>query len=201
LAVRWRRAAGEAIKASRHASGLTQAGLARAAGVPQSSISELESGRRQPSLPLLAHILESAQGPMELRIVPVARHDAAHTAERVAGALSPEGPGEDGALRAVIDLRDALARADVDVLDASAREAPQLVGDRRFDAFIAGVVEEAYGERRLEPPGWTQERARFARPFWHLSGIADLHWWEFSTAPGALLRHGVVAAEAELQSV
>jgi transcriptional regulator with XRE-family HTH domain len=199
--VRWQRAAGEAIRASRQARGLTQAGLARAAGVPQSSISELESGKRQPSLPLLAHILESAQGPTELQIVAVARHDAAHTAERVARALSSEGSGEDAALRAVIDLRDALARADVDGLEASTREPPRLVGDRRFDAFIAGVVEEAYGERRLEPPGWTQERARFTRPFWHLSGLADLHWWEFSTAPGALLRHGVVAAEAELRSV
>ena len=199
--MQWERAAGAAIRATRQARGLTQAGLARAAGVPQSSISELESGKRQPSLPLLGHIVESAQGPTELRLAALLRHSSAYTAERVARALAPDGPGEDSALRAVIDLRDALAKENGNGVEALTLEAPRLVGDRRFDAFVAGVVEEAYGAHRLEPPGWTQERSRFVRPFWHLSGIAELHWWEFSTAPGALLRHGVVAAEAELQSV
>jgi transcriptional regulator with XRE-family HTH domain len=197
----WNAVAGDAIRSTRHIRALTQLALAELAGVPQSTISELESGKRQPSLPLLAQILESAQGPTELRLVARERHSANGTAERVTAALSPGGPGEDAALRAVLDLRDTLLKADPTRLDALTNVSPGLCGDRRFDAFIAGVVEDAYAERRREAPGWTQESSRFVRPFWYLSGVAELHWWEFSTAPGSLLRHGVLAAEAELESL
>ncbi len=197
----WTTAAGDTIRTTRRAHGLTQQALAHAAGVPQSTVSELESGRRQPSLPLLARIIESVQGPTELRLVARDRHSAVGTAERVATSLAGGSGGEDAALRAVLDLRDTLQKADAAKLDGLTREAPRLSGDRRFDAFVAGVVEEAYARHRLEPPGWTQESSRFVRPFWYLSGIQDLHWWEFSTAPGPLLRHGVLAARAELESV
>lgn len=197
----WQRAAGEALRSARRSRGLTQRALAMLSGVPQPTISEIEAGKRQPSLPLLARIIESAQGPTELRLGPHERHSAASTAERISTALGPGGSGEDTALRAVLDLRDALLDADGERRDALAREAPRLTGDRRFDAFVAGVVEEAYARAHLDPPGWTQERTRFVRPFWYLSGLPELHWWEFTTAPGSLLRHGVLAAEAELASV
>jgi hypothetical protein len=101
----------------------------------------------------------------------------------------------------VLDLRDVLGKANGKRLGALSGQAPLLCGNRRFDAFIAGVVEEAFAHRRLDPPGWTQESGRFVRPFWYLSGLEELRWWEFATAPGALIRHGVLAAERELESV
>jgi transcriptional regulator with XRE-family HTH domain len=197
----WDLAAADAVRSVRTARGLTQHALAEVSGIPQPTISEIESGKRQPGLPLLARILESAQGPTELRLVAQARHSAVGTAGRIATALAPGGSGEDSALRAVLDLRDTLLKADAERLGALTREAPRLSGDRRFDAFVAGVVEEAYAKRHRDPPGWTQERSRFVRPFWYVSDLPELHWWEFSTAPGSLLRHGVLAAEAELASV
>lgn len=55
---------------------MTQRQLAEAAKVPQSTIADIECGRRQPSIPLLQRILRAAG--MEVRFVlsPVDDHDA-----------------------------------------------------------------------------------------------------------------------------
>lgn len=197
----WDRAAGDVVRAVRRRHRLTQLALAKASRVPQPTISEIEKGKRQPSLPLLARLVEAAQGATEIQLVARPRHSAATTADRIAAAHDGPSLDEDAALRAVIDLRDALTRCDPTSLEDLTGEPPGSSGDRRFDAFVAAVVEEAFAHRRLEPPGWTQESHRFIRPFWYLSGLEELRWWEFSTAPAALLRHGVLAAETELESV
>lgn len=47
------------LREARQRSGLSQVELARRAGVTQSVISAYESGRRQPALPTLAHLIEA----------------------------------------------------------------------------------------------------------------------------------------------
>ena len=108
---------------------------------------------------------------------------------------------EDGALRAVIDLKDALRRSSREGFDALAGQAPGLVGDTRWDAFLAAVVEDEAARKAISPPRWTNDQKRFNRPFWYLSKNPRLHTWEIANSPGALIRHGVFAAEDELESV
>jgi transcriptional regulator with XRE-family HTH domain len=60
------RLAGNLLRIVRARSGMSQRELADAAGVPQSTIARIESGARQPSLPLLTRILAAAD--LELRI-------------------------------------------------------------------------------------------------------------------------------------
>jgi transcriptional regulator with XRE-family HTH domain len=67
------RLAGNILRIARAQSGLSQRELAEAAHVPQSTIARIESGTRQPSLPLLARILAAID--LELRIT-VADYDA-----------------------------------------------------------------------------------------------------------------------------
>ena len=78
---------------------------------------------------------------------------------------------------------------------------PGLTGDTRWDAFIAAVVEDEAATRAVPTPRWTDEKVRFTRPLWYLSDNRGLHAWELATAPGAFVRHGVLAAKQELQSV
>ena len=68
--------AGSLVWQARTGAQLTQRQLAEAAQVPQSTIADIERGRRQPSIPLLQRILRAAG--MELRFVlsPVDDHDA-----------------------------------------------------------------------------------------------------------------------------
>jgi predicted nucleotidyltransferase/DNA-binding XRE family transcriptional regulator len=52
--------AGSLLRQARHGAGISQAELASRAGVAQSVISAYEAGRRQPSLPTLARLIDAA---------------------------------------------------------------------------------------------------------------------------------------------
>lgn len=55
------RLAGNLLRIARARTGMSQRQLAEAAGVAQSTIARIESGARQPSLPLLARILAAVE--------------------------------------------------------------------------------------------------------------------------------------------
>lgn len=72
-AQRW---AGNLLKAARARTGLTQRDVAAAAGVPRATIAQIESGRRQPSFPLLYRILVEGTGlEPRTRLEPFDEHD------------------------------------------------------------------------------------------------------------------------------
>lgn len=58
------------IRHARQRGGLTQAELALAAAVTQPVISAYENGRREPTLPMLKHLVEAAGVRLDLSIVP-----------------------------------------------------------------------------------------------------------------------------------
>ena len=62
------RSAAEVLRAAREEAGLSQAALAARSGVSQSVISVYESGRRQPSLPMLTGLVEAAGCDLELHV-------------------------------------------------------------------------------------------------------------------------------------
>lgn len=192
------------LREARLRRGLTQRELADLVGVPQPTISAIESGRRSPRLDFVDRIIRRGRLPLELQLTEDPPFSAAATGREMRRRLNdPErdrAGQEDGALRAVIDLRDALLRASSEGLLGLVYDRPILCGEHRWDAFVAGVVEEVCSERRQAPPPWTQEPERFVRPFWHLSSLSAFHQWELETAPAALLRHGVLAAAGELAS-
>lgn len=66
---------GALLREARTNAGLSQVDLARRAGVTQSVVSAYESGRRQPSLPMLARLVEAAGSELEINVRPIqARH-------------------------------------------------------------------------------------------------------------------------------
>lgn len=72
-------AAGALLRTARRQARLSQAELARRAGVTQSVVSAYESGARQPSLPTLGRLIEAAGADLEVRVSfrPVARDHGA----------------------------------------------------------------------------------------------------------------------------
>jgi transcriptional regulator with XRE-family HTH domain len=196
---------GGLCREARRRRGLSQRDLARLAGVTQPTIAAIESGRRNPSFDLFDRIVRLGGLPIEVRLVDEDHHSAAAAAREVAARLGDGaregGAPEDGALRSVIDLRDALVRSPAEELYHLVADRPPLCGEPRWDALIAGVVEEVCCDRRQPPPSWTQEPERFVRPLWYLSTLRAFHEWERETVPAALLRHGVLAAAGELASV
>ncbi|HEY6746335.1 MAG TPA: helix-turn-helix transcriptional regulator, partial [Mycobacteriales bacterium] len=62
--------AGSVLRAARKAAGLTQAELARRAGVTQSVISAYEAGRREPSVATLSRLVDAAGATLRLHVEP-----------------------------------------------------------------------------------------------------------------------------------
>lgn len=200
--------ASELVRSLRCRTGWSQRALAAKAGVPQPTIAEIEAGRREPSLSLLGRLAEATGQVVTLGLQPLHPRSAVATANRVRDRLSgPAGEGwspelrQDAALRAVIDFKSALGSASIEDFAGLVETPPGLTGDTRWDAFIAAVVEDESATRDVPPPHWTSEGSRFVRPLWYLSDNKALHSWELATAPGAFVRHGVLAARGELESV
>lgn len=69
------RVPGALVKLARAKASLSQRQLADLAGVPQPTIAEVESGRRQPSWPLLCKILAGADLEPRVQLAPYDNHD------------------------------------------------------------------------------------------------------------------------------
>ncbi|WP_131809544.1 helix-turn-helix transcriptional regulator [Mycolicibacterium iranicum] len=81
------RLAGNVLKLARLERGMTQRELAAVAGVAQSTIARIESGARQPSLPLMARVLAAIDLEMRISLAPYDAHDDVldATEERLSG--------------------------------------------------------------------------------------------------------------------
>jgi transcriptional regulator with XRE-family HTH domain len=60
---------------AREEAGLSQRELAERAGVTQSEIARIESGKREPSIPTLQRILAGAGLELRFRLAPIDEHD------------------------------------------------------------------------------------------------------------------------------
>lgn len=69
------RLAGNLLRIARAQTGMTQRQLADAAGMPQSTIARIESGVRQPSLPVLVRILAAADLEPRITLAAYDNHD------------------------------------------------------------------------------------------------------------------------------
>ncbi len=69
------RLAGNVLRTARARAGLSQRELAAAAHVPQSTIARIESGARQPSLPVLTRILAAVDLELRINVTDYDAHD------------------------------------------------------------------------------------------------------------------------------
>ncbi len=157
---------------------------------------------------LLSRIAESVGETLQVRAVPLPRFSAVATANQIAKRLAVSsdqvaspGSRKDAALRSLLDLRDALRRCSKEEFFQLTEQPPSLVGDTRWDALIAAVVEDETMRRDVSPPRWTNDLSRFTKPFWYVAEIPELHDWELAGSPASFIRHGVLASESELESV
>lgn len=74
--------AGNLLRLARTRRGLSQRQLAEAAGVPQSTVSRIESHRQQPTLPLLARLFAAADLELRSRLEDFDDHDDVLDARR-----------------------------------------------------------------------------------------------------------------------
>ncbi len=72
------------LRLARHEAGITQAELARRAGVPASMVSAYERDRRQPTLATLLRLLKAGGYELRMHLAPYDDHDDVLAAQRAA---------------------------------------------------------------------------------------------------------------------
>ncbi|WP_347346218.1 helix-turn-helix transcriptional regulator [Microbacterium sp.] len=184
------------LRSARLNSGVSLRRAATAAGVGASSLSNIESGRREPTSGTVERIAETL-GVRVVVIPRVHRLTAADAAEAIATYADAE-PAT--AYRAFLQLADDLAAADPYEQFLLTVEEPRRLGSRWDDA-LAALVELRLPKGSVPPwasnhdaaPGkavWEPQRTRF-----ELSVATDL-----SEVPEPFLRRGIAISAGELES-
>ena len=78
---------------------------------------------------------------------------------------------------------------------------PRPTGDNRWDALLAGIVEDFAFHHHLAVPRWTLEPSRFLDTWWFVSSIPDLHPTAMVETPPAVANRGVFIRRASLINV
>lgn len=186
------------LRERRRLAGLTLAQVARAAGTAESNVSAYERGSKRPGTAALARIVAAidagANGSVHARNLLTAPATTAALRRGLrAGASTAE------LLRLVRQHRsDARWVTDERQL-ASFYAAPSTTGDPRWDAMLAGVVEEQCLRLGRPVPGWTRGKA--LSQFWFVSEVPTLRAYSFAHSPFSLQIRGVLMDPADLEAV
>jgi len=81
------------------------------------------------------------------------------------------------------------------------RDEPSSTGDPRWDALIAGVVEDFALHRGIEPPPWVFQEQRYLSTWWFLTSIDAMRPTAVVQTPAALSGRGVFVQRASLVNV
>ncbi|WP_216892460.1 helix-turn-helix domain-containing protein [Nocardia alni] len=192
------------LRESRLWRGMSQADVAASLGTTQSAIARLESGTADPRLSSIARYSEVVG--LQLNTQTAANDPSLErTAIEVRTSLTNAGPSE--ALRQVVQFLDDIAILDNQAVRHAIMTEPDTVGDRRWDALLAGIAEYVSRRSNLLVPGWATAPGRFLQRFWFViedilgrpaPGLAVA---AFTSAPPELSSRGVFLDQSSLVSV
>jgi transcriptional regulator with XRE-family HTH domain len=186
------------LRQARRAADLSQRDLAARAKTNQPNIAVVESGRRDPLVDTLDHLLHATGH--RLALIPA----RAPTAADVAGELAETrrrapGSGRDSrALRQLIGFSDALTAQPPDIRVALCVTRPAPSGDRRYDAALAALVDHHLGGNGLPVPAWADPGLTRSEEPWAPSPFVDP---DVDDIPEAFRRRNILLAASELESV
>ena len=189
--------AGALLREARRNRGLSQRALAERSGAVQPTISALERGRHDPGVATLERFLGASGA--RLAVLPTRVRPVADAADAIRGLIAEH--QVDDAFRELIQIADDLAAENGAVRVALAVTPPAPVGDRRFDAFLAAVVEHRLSEQDLVLPEWTAEPQRACEEPWFVSELPAYVARARHESPPAFARRGVFLVVDELSSV
>jgi transcriptional regulator with XRE-family HTH domain len=186
-------AIGQVIQAARRASGLSQREVSSISGIAQSTVSEVESGRRVPSAATVERLLRSTGH----QLIAIPPHPPA--AEGITRSLASR--RGDHAVRHFIQLADDLAAEHETVRFALAISEPAPTGAEHWDAAIAALVEHRLQEEDLPLPAWVRSDERRLTDEWTFGSGRYAIPVDRTRVPAAFLRHGVLLDADTLVSV
>lgn len=106
-----------------------------------------------------------------------------------------------GTMPTVRDFLDQAGRRTDGELVSLIRERPELTGDVKADALVAGIAEHLSATRGLPCPSWVREDERFLDRFWFVSETPGFRAIALAQSPIALKRRGVLWPARSLERV
>ena len=186
------------LRELRRKRGLTLRQVARAAGTAESNVAAYERGAKLPNRRTLDRLIA---------VVKVGAGSAIHSMNLLTV------PATAAALR--IGLRDGWTTAELlrlvremisnaQFVESAAERAaffaePSTTGDPRWDALLAGAVEDMAMRSDLSVPDWTRGKA--LPEFWFVSDRPALRAYAFAHSPFSLQVRGVMIDPTDLESV
>ena len=185
------------LRDARRRAGLTLRQVATAAGTAETNVAAYERGMKTPNGATLTRLLDviaaGAASPIHssrLLTVPAA---AAFRSGLRAGASTAE------LLRIVREMRTHAGLARSAAEKRAFFAAPTTTGDQRWDAMLAGVVEDWALTHEMVPPEWSRGHA--LPTFWFVGSSSSLQAFAFAHSPMSLQVRGVLVDPADLEAV
>ncbi|MHB1534470.1 MAG: helix-turn-helix domain-containing protein [Acidimicrobiales bacterium] len=189
---------GWVLRRERLTSGLTAAQLARASGTSETNVAAYERGAKTPSSATLARLRlllrAGAASPIfvnRLLTVPAA-------AAGIRKGLRNGWPPAD-LLRIVRESLSNARWATSEIDLAAFLAPPSTTGDPRWNALLAGAVEDLALQRGVPVPDWTAGNA--LPSFWFVSDSRDFDAYALAHSPVSLKVRGVMLDPSDLVSV
>ena len=186
------------MRERRRRAGLSLRAVARVAGTSESNVSAYERGAKRPNDETLSRVLAAieatARSPIYRRnLVTVPAAAAAVRAGLRAGASTAE------LLRVIREMRsnarDVVSLADRGLFFVE----PSTTGDQRWDALLAGAVEDLALRAGDVPPAWTRGHA--LSTFWFVGDMPSMRAYAFAHTPLSMQVRGVMIDPADLEAV
>lgn len=189
------------LREARQAAGLTQREVARRSGVSQPHVSAYENGRRQPTLPTIARLIEATGHRLAVGIEELGPHRPLSLAE-IAPEIASDRPEARGGRW--FWVREFLRGFSDDTRSAEERRAlideqPPETGSRDWDAVLAAVAEHLSFHHDFPCPAWVHDPDRFAERAWFLSDLPTQRAWAVETSPASFRRRNLFVLPADLQ--
>jgi len=183
------------VRGCRQSAQLSVRELADEAGVAASTVTRIEAGQLNPTLPMLQKLLEAAGQQLTIGVTPIERprrpqlrdlSDARHK--------GPDGDEPDWMrLRGFLDY---LAQHPQAAPAAIRRRPPRT--SSLMEALLAGIAEKIAEDRGIEPPPWTRHIPALEKEYYGARGTARMRAaWRAATPP-QLRRRGLVIDEQSL---
>jgi len=185
------------IKAARRSAGVSQIELAILAKTFQSHISAVENGAVDPGLETAVSILKK----LGIKLIPV-RTRYRSIAEDALEFRDAFGKKDiEAAYIMFRQLSDNLSRCTPSEAAALTNVKPSSVGDKRFDALIAALVEHHLSILKVPSPEWINDPELKLEKTWAFNEYAKDLEREERLTPAAFRKRNILIAESELQSV
>jgi transcriptional regulator with XRE-family HTH domain len=187
------------VRTVRDEAGLSVRTLADAAGVAASTVHRIERGELQPTVEILGQIVEAAGS--RLRVEALVDHSVSVVG--LARSIRADVAAGDYVVpvRKAAELVGRFRGADQRMQLRMITARPPLIGDPRWDAFVAALAEWLAVQAGLPAPAWVRDDSRYLRRGWWVTPMDSMHAWEYAGSPVSFQSHGVYLHRDSLANV